>query len=309
MNKKFKQYFEQNGFELSSRGVTARAYGYMRGYEVNAVLTLESLKLHISFHATDEQREAIIVALDSAKLIMTAYELTDYGVCATMNDNLTVGRLMKRLPDMLNVIFDIIEQNGARGRGVCPICGRETDELRPFDVDGVSISMDSDCALNINYLIEAENEVFTQAPGNYGRGFLGALLGSLAGAAVAAILFYIGYVSSFSALLAIVLGVALYTRFGGKRDKLMVLIVAATSIVCMLGTVFGYYVISSGIAAVEAGVELTAMEAFLYLMQESPEFASGFRSDLLMMLLFSLLGVVLEVVALARGVKRRSQIK
>lgn len=308
MNKKFKQFFEENGLEVSGSGTKSVAYGFMRGYEVNAVLSVELLTLHVSFFATDEQRAALAEALEAAKLPMAVYELTSFGLRVAVRDNLTVGHMMKRLPGILDVIFDAVDGCGARGRGVCPVCGSEADGMRPFDVDGMSISLDSDCALKINAQIEAENEEFAQAPGNYGRGLLGALLGGLAGAAVAAILFYIGYVSSFSALLAVILGATLYTKLGGKRDKVMVLTVAVTSIVCMLGTVFGYYVISSGLAAAEAGVDMTAMETFLFLMSEDVEFAASFRSNMLMMLLFSLLGVAYEVYALARGVKRRGKV-
>lgn len=308
MNAKFKQFFEQNGLEVSGRGTKSIAYGHMRGYEVNAILSVEMLTLHISMYATDEQRAQLAEALEAAKLNMTMYELTPFGLKIFVRDNLTVGHMMKRLPGILDVIFGAVVDCGALGRGFCPVCGRETDELRPFNVDGMSISFDGDCALRINAQIEAENEEFEQAPGNYGRGLAGALLGGLAGAAVAAILFYIGYVSSFSALLAVILGAALYTKFGGKRDKIMVLTVGVTSVVCMLGTVFGYYVISCGLAAAEAGADIGAFDAFVILMREVPEIASSFRADMLMMLFFSLLGVAFEIFALARGVKRRGKV-
>ena len=93
--------------------------------------------------------------------------------------------------------------------------------------------------------------------------------------------------SSLSALVAVIAGAVLYQKFGGKRDKVMVIILAATSIVCMLSTVAGFYIFSAAMGAAEAGLEISALNAFQLYMQDA-DFSRAFYADLLMMLLFSI---------------------
>lgn len=307
---KFQNFFGELGFEVSgtNTNTTGTAYGRYDGFEINAVLATRNsvapVALHFSFYADDMHKEAIVARIRRLKIKgLTVCNATAYGVTIGLHDAWSIGRILKRLEVALPQITATLRDGGALGVGYCPFCGEQSENCRIFDIEGMSISLDPDCALKINAQIENENEEFKNAPGNYGRGFLGALVGALGGAAVAAILYYIGYISSLSAFLAVILGATLYAKFGGKRDKVMVIIVAATSVVTMLATVFGYYLVMAGMVAAEAGVDISTLEAFSLLMQDA-EWARAFWSDFVMMLLFSAIGVVFQTIALAKSVKR-----
>ena len=307
MNKKFTEFFKGLGFSINNNN----AYGTQNGYEVNVNVAMmdnvSPLRMHITCYTTDDQKSEISRLLTAAAVRYLRFSFTEYGLMIGLND-FTVGKLIQRMPQINSTVFGILEQCGAKGLGWCPICGAQSDSCRPFETEGMSISIDSECVMGINARISGENEAFAQAPGHYGRGFLGALLGGLAGVVLAAVLFYVGYVSSLSALVAVIAGAVLYQKFGGKRDKVMVIILAATSIVCMLSTVAGFYIFSAAMGAAEAGLEISALNAFQLCMQDA-DFSRGFYADLLMMLLFSILGVVFQVVSLSRGIKRPEQIK
>ncbi|MDE7464633.1 MAG: hypothetical protein K2M48_06345, partial [Clostridiales bacterium] len=159
----------------------------------------------------------------------------------------------------------------------------------------------------INAVIAAENKDFAEAPNNYLKGFLGALIGGLAGVGVAVLLYVAGFVSSISAVVSIVVGTLLYRKFHGKPNKMMIVIVALTTIVLMAATVPAIYIIASGVSASKAGSSMSAIEAFAYFM-EDPQYAGWFYGDLALVLLFSVVGIVFQIFVLARQIKRQKMI-
>ena len=122
-------------------------------------------------------------------------------------------------------------------------------------------------------------------------------------------LYLVGFVASISSVVAVVVGARLYCKFGGKKNKMMLVIVTATSIVCVMASVLIIYVVAAGMAAAEAGVDLSAFGAFTYLLANEEEFARSFYANLLMMGLFAILGVVFEVVAMRKMIQRPDKLK
>ncbi len=368
MNKKYTAFFEGYGMTVDKNS----AYGKIHGYETNAVLRpLEMtfpLLIHISFYATDEQKRNMEFSIRNLALKFFNMQFSAYGLAMGFND-ITNGRLIKRLPEVLEKIFAIISENGAMNADFCPVCGRafgaveEEEVIFPIDdapeaaeeklvtdaenqggevkaeetvpenaeankpsavetavkkpavvrefkkcnIDGLTITIDSDCVETINSVIRQENSDFENAPNNYFKGFLGAFIGGLAGVAVAIVLYAIGFISSISAIISIALGTFLYRKFHGKPNKIMIVIVSLTTFVMMIASVVGIYIVSSGIAAAEVGVPMTAIEAFGILMQDS-EFSGMFYADLCMVILFTVIGIVVEIFVMAKGIKRRKNI-
>ena len=75
---------------------------------------------------------------------------------------------------------------------------------------------------------------FEETPNNYGKGVLGLLLGALIGAVSYVILFMLGFISAISAFLSIMLGSLFYKKFGGKPNKVMVVMAALISVASLL---------------------------------------------------------------------------
>ncbi len=66
------------------------------------------------------------------------------------------------------------------------------------------------------------------------------------------------------------------------------------------------YFIDAGIAAKEVGLDISAFEAFKIIMDDE-EIAGMFRVDMIMVLLFSIIGVVLESVYISKSLKRKQK--
>ncbi len=309
MNKKFSELFSGYGMSINGN----YAYGLIKGYETNVVIrmfdNISPVTLHVSCYTTPEQTRAIEQTFLRASLKFFRFAFTDYGVSFGLND-ITAGKLIKRMPSILNQIFSTLADNGALDSKYCPVCGNElsVENSKKTKVDGFSIQMDQACISALNNSINAENKDFEEAPNNYVNGFFGAMLGGFIGAIIAIGLYMIGFVSSISAFVAVLTGVFFYKKFHGKPNMMMIAIVALTTLAWMVGSVFIIYISVAYMAVQEANMTLTALEGFKLLMQDS-EFAGFFSSDLSLTLLFSLLGIGYQTYALTKAIKRKKAIQ
>lgn len=311
MNKKYAAYFTECGMTVNGN----RAYGIVSGYEVNvlyqALDTVSPVLLYISCYTTDEQKRAIEAEIRNAAIKFCKTTFSAYGLIVGLN-GMTASGLLKRLPDLFNLFFEILGRNGALHSGFCPVCGNELTEENAKKctvIDGITVTLDGDCVNSINSVITAENVEYEQAPNNYGRGFAGALIGGLVGALIAAALYAVGFIAAISSFVSIVLGTFLYGKFGGKKNKMMVVIVSVTTVVFMLVSVVAIYIIATGLALVGTDAEMGAVEAFVTLMRTEPQFAIGFWGDIILTLVFTALGIGYEIFVLLKKVKRPTQIR
>ncbi|MDE5715384.1 MAG: hypothetical protein K2I42_04550 [Anaeroplasmataceae bacterium] len=309
MNKKVESFFTEHNFEVKKN----HAYGKMEDYEVNATFTAiyfdntaVPLSFHISCYTTDEQKRNIEKALNAATIKKMKFNFTSYGLNIGLND-MTIGKLIARLDEVLKTVLHILTENGALNYMHCPVCGEVLDNAKKCFVDGYTITIDESCANQINQVIASENEEFENAPNNYLRGFLGACVGGVVGAVIAFILYFVGLISSISAAVAAVLGSFLYIKFGGKKNKGMILIVMATTLVFMMLSVVVVYIVAAGMGADEAGVSMSAIDAFKVCMKDA-EFSRLFILDLVLTILFSVLGVSYQAFRLFQMTKRQKQI-
>lgn len=216
----------------------------------------------------------------------------------------TFKNFAQRLADALRQLLQILSANGASGIGYCPACGKPlSEESMVCHPGGMQIKMDCACMAGINVAIRNENQTFQDAPNHYLRGFGGAALGGVVGALVAYVLFQIGFISALSVFVAIALGAFLYQKFGGKPNVGMILIVSLTSFAFMIASVFGVYLLAISDMLAGEGLDMTAIEAFGKLMENS-DFSKEFMTNLSMTIVFSIIGVVGEVIMLVRKIKR-----
>lgn len=305
MNKKLSEAFAQAGVVLDKN----RGYGVVNGFETNVIVSsMQPAIIHFSCYATDEQKRSILQTLAGEKIKFAQFSFSPFGLSASIND-WTTGSLAKRLDSVLETICSALKSNGALGVGYCPVCGNALDfeNSKKCNVKGMTISLDNVCVENINGLINEENKAIAEAPNNYLRGFAGALVGSLAGAAIAVVLYLIGFISALSAFVAFFVGELLYRKFGGKPNVIMVVTLACTVFAAMLLTVFGIYLVAAAEGAKANGIDMNAFEAFKVCMQDE-EIRGGFISDMLLTVLFSVLGCAYEIYALCKRIKRPQNI-
>lgn len=309
MNKHIAAALTQMGMSINSNLAT----GKYKGFEINAFYSafdnVAPTKIHISCYTTDEQKRQINDALRAAATKYTKYSFTQYGLLIGMND-LTAKRLAGRLQALIDMAADILKNNGALGEEFCPVCGKplNTSEHKAYTIDGIQITLDSDCLNSINKKIEAENADFYSAPNNYLKGFCGALIGAIVGAGVCFGLYMAGYIASLAAILSVILGWWLYKKFGGKQNWVMIVMIAVVTLAAMIASIYVAAIVVVGNAYAELGVPMPYLDAFKLEMSLNEELAGAFYSDLAMVALFTLLGIGCMIFTLIKSIKRPSVI-
>lgn len=303
MNKKLQESFSQAGITF----VKNRGYGVVHGFETNVIFSnLNPIVIHFSCYATDDQKRNVLQALAGEKIKFTQFSFSKFGLLLTIND-WTAGTLAKRLLSVLETICNTLTSNGALGIGHCPVCGSALDfeQCKKCDVEGMSISIDNACVENINGLIDEENKAIDEAPNNYLRGFAGAFIGGLAGVALAVIFYVIGFISAISAFVAFFVGELLYRKFGGKPNAMMIVILSCTVFVMMILSVVGTYFVAAAMGA--SKVNMGTIEYFKLCMQDE-EIRRGFVMDLVLTVVFTILGCAYEIYMLWKRIRRQKNI-
>ena len=306
MNKKLAALLQQYNLTVCEN----MAYGVIQGYEISVRVpnTMEQFcYIHASFYATEDKKNAIAAELAKSKPRLGA-ALTAYGLKVSY-PVFIMSSLIKNLPVIFQRLTDLLKQYEAPGAEFCPYCGQPLDPAnkKRCSIDGFSVTLNADCVGSINKQIDEENRAFANAPNNYMQGICGALLGGIVGAACTIALYYIGFVSSLSAIIAVLLGAFLYRKFGGKPNVMMIVIVSVVSLILIGAAFFVSYLIAAGTAAAEAGLHMSALDALLICLDDS-EFASAFYSDFAMLFVFTIVGIVIVVISLVRQIKRPKNI-
>lgn len=301
MNKKIEKCLVEYGLTATDKKTL---YGVKNGYEMCASGDMYTpLILHISCYATAMVRSAIEGALSNRTDIKGTKRMTEFGLTLSLTD-LTIGRLVNRLPSILDWVLDMLNANGALGAEYCPHCGKPLGGAgKKCSVSGFTVTMDGDCVVAANTLIDAQNEQFNSAPNRVFRGFLGALIGGIVGGLTVVLFYLIGFVSALSGIVAVALGAFLYTKLGGKPNAIMILIVMVTSLVCLVAAVLITYIVASGIIVSAWGLTMPAVEAFGKLMESNEEFRNGFYADLALVIMFALIGMGIYAWSLWRKIK------
>ena len=307
MNKKVISLLQQYGLTVTGN----TAYGIMQGYETSlrspSPMEQSAYYIHVNFYATDEKKQEIAAELGRTGIKLTATP-SAYGLTICFPAAFA-GTLVNNLPVLFDRLIALLKQNGLPGADTCPYDGKPLIEAekKRCSINGFYVTLNNDCVSSINRQIEEENRAFANAPNNYMQGICGALLGGIVGAACTIALYYIGFVSSLSAIIAVLLGAFLYRKFGGKPNVMMIVIVSVVSLILIGAAFFVSYLIAAGTAAAEAGLHMSALDALLICLDDS-EFASAFYSDFAMLFVFTIVGIVIVVISLVRQIKRPKNI-
>ena len=307
MNKKVISLLQQYGLTVTGN----TAYGIMQGYETSlrspSPMEQSAYYIHVNFYATDEKKQEIAAELGRTGIKLTATP-SAYGLTICFPAAFA-GTLVKNLPVLFDRLIALLKQNELPGADTCPYDGKPLIEAekKRCSINGFYVTLNNDCVSSINRQIEEENRAFANAPNNYMQGICGALLGGIVGAACTIALYYIGFVSSLSAIIAVLLGAFLYRKFGGKPNVMMIVIVSVVSLILIGAAFFVSYLIAAGTAAAEAGLHMSALDALLVCLDDS-EFASAFYSDFAMLFVFTIVGIVIVVISLVRQIKRPKNI-
>ncbi len=307
MSKKITAFFEDYGMKEVSKNTY---YGKLHGFEANGFYRPTDqafpIRIHLSLYLDNKQ--PVISKLKNQGFKFFDVCGTEYGILLLFN-GLTFNSMKSGFEEKINTIIESLMMFEAKGLGYDPVTGDElTEEAHLYTLDSGFVVLNPATAESLNAKIIEENKEFDSMPNHYFKGFLGALIGSLAGIGLMIILSLIGFISALSGFVAVFCGEKLYRAFKGKPDKIMIVIVSVTSIVMML----------IGIVAIDAVIiegQFLALDAsegivkdFITALQ-IPDILSLLIRDILMTLLFTGIGVGVTVAPMLKKTKRQSTLK
>lgn len=88
---------------------------------------------------------------------------------------------------------------------------------------------------------------------------------------------------------------------------MMIVIVTITTVICMVLAILAVYLYAAKQAANEVGVSMSAFDAFSICMKDG-EFSRLFIADLSLTLLFTGIGIIYQIIVMAKAVKRKKSI-
>lgn len=288
-------------------------YGIINDYEVNIYnnpLDVGPI-FYISTYLSEDKKNEFVSKLNQKKLTFVSGCAFEYGVAVKIGAYTSMG-FEKKLRKVLPIVLDILSELGALKDNVCPQTGIEFgDDARVVDISQykIKVKLSPDGIKSINENIDKSNENYNNQPNNYFRGFCGLLIGGVVGAVVAFIFDLLGVISTVSPAIAIILGVYLYKKFGGKPNVVMILMSVFVTIVCIfLPSFIGYISLANELCS-EGEIILSGFKAFSYCLSTNSEFSRMFKVELLYNIVFTLIAVVMCAVPLFKSLKRPTNLK
>lgn len=235
-----KKLAKENGMKVAG----GYAYGSFRGYDCAFSEGAGYKLLVISTRLPDNIQEQALQAECESRNLQKEFRVQELhigkeGIAVNFLDN---PGTMKCMSAFFDWFFPLLAKYSATPAGICPECGMPISGAGKWLLtNGVARHMHESCAAKLQERIShEEGKAAEEAPGSYGSGFLGALLGGLLGAIPWALLYLAGRVAAVLGLLIGWLSEKGYCKLGGKngKGKALILIAAVIISVCV-GTLLG----------------------------------------------------------------------
>lgn len=225
------------------------AYGLVNGWHVALNQSNNTTALHIYLYPPIEkgqdngERDAQILN------VLTNCDLKKYRLNHKNGVRIEAGiahltfanklDIMKRIADYIDNVLPALNTLDLDGHR-CAFCGNAlNDDVHYIQLDGNIMPVHSECRAQLSSTVDkVEDE---PRPGSVLKGVVGALCGAILGAILYAIVFYAGYIAGLVGLLSGFLVSVLYDKFGGKRSKWKLPVVAVMLVLSiLLGQIAGY---------------------------------------------------------------------
>lgn len=296
MNKQLKLLQEKYSLKEYENNVV---YGVINDYQV--IINLSNMRPEDCF--------VVIYSNFSENRVETAkfidFHKKDYKlrICNFTKSTLTFDHMafgqkgwVEKAEKIILEITEFLKSIGAKDSTYCPACGEKIDFPTEVVANGLPVTLCSKCAAKIQVVQQKQEEEYQAAPGNYGKGLLGAAIGALIGGIVwVAVAALLNIVSAFIAVLISYLASIGYDKMKGKQNKVKTLIIIAVSIVVVAISMYLSYVVMVDYSLKVEGIDANAFEAFALLLREDSEFLAGFVGDMFLSLLFGVLGIIAYV--------------
>lgn len=280
------------------RVISGSMTGNYKGYFINLDEGLGFKRIAIAAYLKDKQElysqlQSEIRTIGTMNII--SVNNTDNCIEVIFRDNLA---LKKKYYVILDYIVDKLRENNIIGNDYCSVCGEvlESKNYSLAKMSPIIMPVHNDCLDSFNNSIEDKKASIEEEEKNnnksYLKGFVGAIIGGLIGTIPWIILYQMGYVAAYAAVLIGIGANYGYKIMGGSNgSSRMPIIFVSILFVFGAGLLIQYYT-EIFIAFYDDGITVSELpQAFLFLLENEPEYKSAIVSNTLMSILFAGIGI------------------
>jgi uncharacterized membrane protein YoaK (UPF0700 family) len=133
---------------------------------------------------------------------------------------LTMKQYIEKIERLILEMTEFLNANGGKSADYCPICGNKIEVPVNTIANGLPITLCSNCGNQLETYHKEQEEAYQAAPGNYGKGLLGAIVGAAIGGVVWVLVgVLLGLISGLVAILISYLAALGYDKMKGKQNK------------------------------------------------------------------------------------------
>ncbi len=301
MNKILNEFLNSHSFTNDTK---TGFYGKLNGFQISgSVNQMTGSTCTVNVHLNEDAAEKVAAWVEENKkkygILNPAYS-TNSVSCMINPPFGPVKKYIAFMEDITAFLKDVTATD------CCPFCGETlegSEDIRLVGTYGRMFHAHEHCFDEYTEQVKSGEIKEAQAPNNTLRGLLGAILGSLAGCIIWALMFL--FTDYFVVIVAFLISMGaafMWGKFGGKNNKTKIAVVWAVSIIMMLLTMLASYLIF-----VAVSVDGNVFENFIYNLQVTPSFRSLVIVDTLISFVFIIVANVYMTINVLKTQKLESQ--
>lgn len=301
MNKVLNDFLNSHSFTNDPK---TGFYGKLNGFQISGNMSqMTGSTCTVNVHLNEDAAEKVAAWVEENKKkygILNPVYTTNSVSCMINPPFGPVKKYIAFMEDITAFLKDVTATD------CCPFCGETlegSEDIRLVGTYGRMFHAHEHCFDEYTEQVKSGEIKEAQAPNNTLRGLLGAILGSLAGCIIWALMFL--FTDYFVVIVAFLISMGaafMWGKFGGKNNKTKIAVVWAVSIIMMLLTMLASYLIF-----VAVSVDGNVFENFIYNLQVTPSFRSLVIVDTLISFVFIIVANVYMTINVLKTQKLESQ--
>ncbi|MDE6505427.1 MAG: hypothetical protein K2L42_06115 [Clostridia bacterium] len=306
MNKKLTAFLSEKGFGFDNTTFA----GKLNGYQISGSCVGNVVNLKFYVNLTENDIPQVTDWLNTNKKPYTLNNISVNNLFFSCTVNAFLNSAQKAIELMIGATDFLSTFKTA---DCCPFCGESmADGSRLVGIGADKLFAHEVCFDKFANDVTAQESLENRAPNNYLKGTLGAVIGCLAGCAIWIIMYcFLELIGSLGAIVGSLLAAVLWDKFGGKNDKIKIIIIWATTIVLITAAMFASYLIDAQMIINEAikeygidGVRTTnAFEALKIFYTENEELRNGIIMDTVISYIFLAAGNIYTTIRILQTQK------
>ena len=301
MNKILNEFLNSHSFTNDPK---TGFYGKLNGFQISgSVNQMTGSTCTVNVHLNEGAAEKVAAWVEENKKrygILNPVYTTNSVSCMINPPFGPVKKYIAFMEDITAFLKDVTATD------CCPFCGETlegSEDIRLVGTYGRMFHAHEHCFDEYTEQVKSGEIKEAQAPNNTLRGLLGAILGSLAGCIIWALMFL--FTDYFVVIVAFLISMGaafMWGKFGGKNNKTKIAVVWAVSIIMMLLTMLASYLIF-----VAVSVDGNVFENFIYNLQVTHSVRSLVIVDTLISFVFIIVANVYMTINVLKTQKLESQ--